>query len=112
VLKGELSQKGMFGRWPSFFFELAADGGDITLASFKKEGGKMKDLWTVAGVEGCPRRPWGCATGRGGDVGASLYYTRVERDRCLVALAHARWPVNPIRSLLKKNKTNLVKTHV
>ena len=41
VIKGELSQKGSFGRWPSFFFELAADGGNISLSSFKNEGGKM-----------------------------------------------------------------------
>jgi hypothetical protein len=57
VVKGELSQKGSFGRWPSFFFELAADGGNITLSSFKHEGGKMKGKWAVTRVDKIEDRP-------------------------------------------------------
>jgi hypothetical protein len=38
VVRGKLSQKGSFRRWPSFFFELAADG-------------KMKGKWAVTRVD-------------------------------------------------------------
>ena len=89
--KGALSQKGMFGRWPTIFFELAADGGDVKLASFKKEGGKMKDLWTAAGVDDIPDRP-GKQSNRfdvraaNGKVVALSAHTKDEKKRWLKAI--------------------------
>jgi hypothetical protein len=57
LFKGELNLKQRFGRWPAFFFQLRREEGNLQLASYKREGGKMKEMWTVASVDSIKDRP-------------------------------------------------------
>jgi hypothetical protein len=101
LVDGELMLKHRLGRWPSSFFQLGTDNGEVTLLSCKKKGGKISEIWTVTDVENIKDRPKKQinrfdVTATGGQVVALSAPTAADKKRWINAIraAIAASPLN------------------